>query len=57
MSQHEYVKQFNSKILEGALHQDPDLTTTCVSDYAVSLPQNPEQSVSSQDTLFCQFVL
>lgn len=46
MSQHEYVKQFNSKILDGALHQDPDLTTTYLSDYAVSLPQNPEQSVS-----------
>jgi hypothetical protein len=46
MSQHEYVKQFNSKILDGAIHQDPDLTTPYLSDYAVSLPQNPEQSIS-----------
>jgi hypothetical protein len=38
MPQHEYVKQFKSKILDGALYQDPDLTTPYLSDYAVSLP-------------------
>jgi hypothetical protein len=47
MSQHEYMKQFNSKTMDGAIHQDTDLTTPYLLDYADSLPKNPEQSISS----------
>jgi hypothetical protein len=45
MSQHEYMKQFNSKTLDGAIHQDTDFTTPYLSDYAHSLQQNPKQLI------------